>query len=70
MSLLQELIQDGEPSLKGLAVHRLRQDAAAAWPSPGVHLLLLSIYQLPKWGLCHSGIQKHEHEDLELSHIP
>ncbi|CAL5221486.1 g3687 [Coccomyxa viridis] len=35
MSLLQDLIQDGEPSLTGLAVHRLRREAAAAWPRPG-----------------------------------
>ena len=35
MSLLQGLLHGVEPSLQGLAVHRLRQEAAAAWPTPG-----------------------------------
>lgn len=37
-SLLREMIVGQEPPLRGLAVHRLRQDAAAAWPAPGVVL--------------------------------
>ncbi len=36
MSLLQGMIQGNEPSLRGLAVHRLRQDAAGALPAPGI----------------------------------
>lgn len=38
MTLLHGLIQGAEPSLRGLAVHRLRQEAAAAWPAPGTAL--------------------------------
>lgn len=46
IGLVQGLIQGEEPSLKGLAVHRLRQEAAAAWPAPGASPSIRSFSEL------------------------
>lgn len=67
MSLLQDLIQDGEPSLTGLAVHRLRREAAAAWPRPGASLVPLYVRSSQPWyqDTHMYGYQNHARDDLE-----